>query len=332
MGEEVEAFESEWANYCKAKYCVGFSSCSDALYVAVRLLAKRGERVITTPFTFFATSWAIIRAGCIPVFVDVDWGSGNLPDEDFKDELALPVHLYGRPGNWRGNRLVEDSAQAHGIPLTGRISCYSFYPTKNLGAVGQAGALVTNDEGIAKLAKELRNYCERGRFVHHGTAGGNLRMDELQAAILRAKLPHLKEWNRLRRGVAQVYRGFLLDLVEEEEEIRQEEDLTVRESYRWVRLPEDHPQHVYHIFAIRASNRDSLRAYLSEQGVQTAVRYPVPMHLQPALKGLDYSEGDLPHAEAWARENLSLPMYPELNSTQVEYVCDKVREWVRGKR
>ena len=337
MGTEVEAFESEWADYCKAKYCVGFSSGSDALYAAVRLLVKREERVMTTPFTFFATSWAIIRAGCIPIYIDVDNWTGNLPPEDFKDEVALPVHLYGRPGDWKGSRLIEDSAQAHGLPLnvSGRISIYSFYPTKNLGAMGQAGALVTNDEGIASLARELRNYCERERFIHHGTAGGNFRMDELQAAILRAKLPHLGEWNRLRRGIAQMYRSFLLDLIKEEEEIREVDSIHVdsihRGLYRWVRLPEDHPRHVYHIFAIRASNRDGLRAYLSGQGIQTSIRYPVPMHLQPALRGLGYSEGDFPHAEAWARENLSLPMYPELNANQVEYICDKVKEWVRRR-
>lgn len=311
MGQEVEAFEREWADYCKAKYCVGVSSCTDALYLALKALKVVGEQVITTPATFFATTQAIIASGNFPAFVDVD-ETGNLPPLNFGDHVAIPVHLYGRPGMWKGSKIIEDSAHAHGLPLSGLVACYSFYPTKNLGAIGQAGAVVTNDKGLADTIRGMRVYCERERFVHYGLTG-NFRMDELQAAILRAKLPHVDEWNASRRTLAILYRlrlGCVNDIVQ---------------------LPQDHPGHVYHMFTIRCRNRDSLAEYLKWCGIQTAVRYPVPMHLQPVLKYLGYRKGDFPVAEKWAETNLSLPMYPELKVYQIEYICDKIKEWV-GKK
>jgi len=311
MGTEVEAFEEEWAEYCKAKYCVGVSSCTDALYLTLKAMGIGGEQVITTPATFFATAQAIIASGNFPAFVDID-ETGNLPPMDFGNHTALPVHLYGRPGEWKGKRVIEDSAQAHGLSLSGLASCYSFYPTKNLGAMGQAGAVVTNDLGLANEIRNLRTYGEVGRFVHYRLTG-NHRMDELQAAILRVKLPFLDGWNLARRAVALMY------------EVRLESVSDV------IHLPKDHPQHNYHIFAIRTKDRDSLASYLKGEGIQTAVRYPVPMHLQPVLRHLQYHEGDFPNAEAWAKENLSLPMYPEMSYEQVEYVCEKIKEWVRKR-
>jgi len=176
--------------------------------------------------------------------------------------------------------------------------------------MGQAGAVVTNDKELADRVREMRTYGERGRFVHHDVTG-NHRMDELQAAILRAKLPHLSRWNSLRRDIADLYRKLLAPI-----------------NYI-IELPKDHPDHVYHIFAIRTKDRGCLAGYLSGWGIQTAVRYPVPMHLQPALRYLGYHKGDFPNAEAWANENLSLPMYPELSTSQIEYVCEKVIKCVK---
>ncbi|GAI88362.1 unnamed protein product, partial [marine sediment metagenome] len=210
MAEEVEAFEEEWAEYCKAKYCVGVSSGTDALYLTLKALGISGQQVVTTPFTFFATTQAIIASGNYPMYVDVD-ETGNLPPVDFGDRVAIPVHLYGRPGKWKGSRIIEDSAQAHGLPLSGLAACFSFYPTKNLGAMGQAGAVVTNDLNLANEVRRLRTYGEAGRFVHYRLTG-NHRMDELQAAILRAKLPYLSSWNKARRDRALQY-GATLDRV-----------------------------------------------------------------------------------------------------------------------
>ena len=312
MGEEVEAFEEEWADYCKAKYCVGVSSCTDALYLTLKAMGVSGQEVITTPFTFFATTQAIIASGNYPMFMDVD-ETGNLPPMGFGDKVAVPVHLYGRPGKWLlGSKIVEDSAQAHGLPLSGLAACFSFYPTKNLGAMGQAGAVVTNDLVLVNEIRKLRTYGEVGRFIHYGLTG-NHRMDELQASILRAKLPFLDGWNRIRRNLAILYRTRLESV----------SDI--------IHLPEDHPQHNYHIFAIRTKDRDSLASYLKRKGIQTSIRYPLPMHLQPALEYLGYKEGDFPQAEAWAKENLSLPIYPELTREQIEYVCEKIKEWARER-
>ena len=312
MGEEVKAFEREWADYCGMRHCVGVSSGTDALYLALKAVCI-DPRVVTTPLTFFATTQAIIQSGNYPSFVDVD-ESGNLPPYDFGSKVAVPVHLYGRPGSWKGENLIEDCAQVHGYKPTGRAACFSFYPTKNLGAMGQAGAIVTDDGILAHKLREMRTYGERERFVHYGLTG-NLRMDEIQAAILRVKLPHLDLWNNQRRARAGIY-GELLSSVSDV-----------------IKLPEDHPDHVYHIYAIRCKDRDSLAKYLKGQGIQTAVRYPLPMHLQPALEYLGYSKGNFPQAEAWAEENLSLPMYPELTVNQINYVCSEVKKWVgaRGK-
>lgn len=306
MGREVEQFEQEWAAFCRAKYCVGVSSGTDALYLALEATKTEwGRWIITTPTTFFATTQAILFQDT-PHFIDID-KTGNLPDQDFGDEWALPVNLYGYPGNWRGKHVIVDAAQSHGVPLKGELChCHSFYPTKNLGAMGQAGAIVTNDEGFYKAIKELRTYGERERFVHYALTG-NHRMDEMQAAILSAKLPYLREWNLDRRHRANIYRAMLKEV-------------------KGIVLPVDHIDHTYHIFAIRCKERDALANYLKERGIQTAVRYPVPMHQQPAIVYLCPHE-HYPEAEALAKENLSLPMYPELPLASVKYVCQCITEW-----
>ena len=322
MGGEVLQFEGEWAEYCKAKYCVGVSSGTDALYLSLVALKHHGYYCVeTTPLTFFATPQACVMSGMGIVFYDVDKGGllASFPENFVAHKhVWLPVNLYGRPAPIPPQGMVvEDAAQSHGIPLRGHLAAYSFYPTKNLGAMGQAGAVVTNDMGLADSIRELRTYGERERFVHYSTTG-NHRMDEIQAAILRVKLPHLDKWNQLRRERAGWYN----------------EELKVVDS-QVVTLPEDHPQHVYHAYVIRVNRfssrlekREGLARFLADHGVQTAVRYPVPMHLQPALSSLGYHAGDFPEAEKWADENLNLPMYPELTKDMVKHVCRWIKEWV----
>jgi len=315
MGEEVEAFEEEWAEYCKAKYCVVVSSGTDALYLAIRCLGITDVEILTTPFTFFATTGAIMMSGNIPRFVDVEPdGNIDIGKEPVSYLCALPVHLYGKPAKLEKHDqryVIEDACQAHGLPLRGHLQCFSFYPTKNLGAYGQAGAIVTNIGELVEKLRWLRVHGEKERFVHYEVTG-NYRMDELQASILRVKLPHLNKWNQARRDVAGLYQELLGNV-------------------GGITLPEDDLYHCYHIYAIRVKNRDSLARFLAENGIQTAVRYPLPMHLQPALEYLGYKKGDFPVAEEWAETNLSLPMYPELTQEQVEYVCSKIKGWVRDK-
>jgi len=311
IGEEVEAFEDEWASYCKARFCIAVSSGTDALYLALRCFDRDGADVLTTPFTFFATTAAIFFSGYIPRFIDIDEnGNIDITKERVSHIFAMPVHLYGRPAkvtNHNQRVVIEDSCQAHGLPLRGHIACFSFYPTKNLGAYGQSGAIVTNEKEWADKLNQLREYGEKERFIHYDISG-NYRMDELQAAILRCKLPHLDDWNQARRGIAFMYRELLGDL----------EDII---------LPKDDLYHYYHAYVIRTKDRDNLAAYLKDAGIQTAVRYPVPMHLQPALAYLGYKKGDFPMAERWAEENLNLPIYPEMPESHVEYVAEKIREY-----
>ncbi len=313
MGDEVDAFEKEWAEYCQARYCIGVSSGTDALSLAIKVLGLRDLPIMTTPLTFFSTVEAIIESRNKPVFMDVGY-DGNIDVTNVTGvPCSIPVHLYGNPAvipSARSCYVIEDSCQAHGLPLRGDIACFSFFPSKNLGAYGQAGAIVTNNAGrkwVGKL-RELREHGQRERFVHYNI-GGNYRMDELQAAILRAKLPHLDEWNDQRRMIADSYRQSLSNLP-------------------GIILPEDHPQHVYYAFAIRTKERDKLAVFLKEAGIETLVRYPVPMHLMPALKHLGYKVGDFPMAEERTKTNLSLPIYPEMTDSQVEYVAKRVKAWM----
>lgn len=327
MGKEVEAFEREWAEYCQAKYCIGVSSCTDALFLALKAL-RLNDDVTTTPLTFFATTQAIMANGWLPRFRDVSKETGNLVYGTGTDLTGptLLVHLYGRECkvlNPNNHVVIEDAAQSHGLPLRHKAACHSFYPTKNLGAFGQAGAVVTNDEGLAQAVREFRNYGERERFVHHAITG-NHRMDEIQAAVLRVKLPHLDRWNARRRELAEVYYNKLWGLAP------------------WVTLPlwPTSDFHNFHIFAIRSPHRDDLAKYLAECGVGTAVRYPVPMHKQPVMWARKHHPGlgdivssfcrqeGLEEAEAWCREVLTLPMYPELPEADVRYICERIVAWV----
>jgi dTDP-4-amino-4,6-dideoxygalactose transaminase len=276
--------------------------------------------VLTTPLSFYATTQAIVRAGDQPTFIDIeDDGNIDITKANIAWDIALPVHLYGQPATFsQGIKpIIEDAAQGHGLPLRGMVACYSFYPTKNLGAMGQAGALVTNDEDIAARVRMLREYGEIERFVYDHEPwrqGGNFRIDELQAAILRVKLKHFSSWQARRREIAAHYRARLQGY----------EDI--------IRIPPSYPGHTFHIFAILVKDRDGLAAYLRERHIQTAIRYPVPMHLQPALRWLALKKGDFPKAEAWCDKVLTLPIYPEMTSNAVDTVAGAVTDWVKKQR
>lgn len=330
LGPEVEAFEEEWARRCHATHSVGVGSGTDALHLA--LLAAGvgpGDEVITVPFTFVATAAAILYTGARPVFVDVE--PDSLTMDAGKLEAAItertravvPVHLYGHVADMdpiveiarrRGLRVIEDAAQAHGALYQGRpagslgdAACFSFYPGKNLGACGEAGAVVTSDSGIADTVRALRDWGQQGERYEHAVPGFNSRMDNLQAALLRVKLRHLDRWTEQRRRNAAL--------------------MSEKLEGAPVRTPVAAPwaYHVYHVYAVRSASRDQIRSALAAAGIQSAVHYPLPIHLQPAYRSLGYGPGSFPVAEQAAREVLSLPIAPEISPSQIERVAETVR-------
>jgi dTDP-4-amino-4,6-dideoxygalactose transaminase len=336
LGDEVAAFEREFAASCGVRHAVGVGSGTEALHLALRACGVRpGDAVITAPNTAVPTVCAIVAAGARPVFVDIDPETFTLDPEPLEAHLraelprsrakaVIPVHLYGHPaamgpirqlaGEY-GLKVIEDAAQAHGARYAGRpagslgdAGCFSFYPTKNLGAYGDAGMVVTDDGEVAERLRMLRNYGEEAKNRNR-IRGFNSRLDELHAAILRTKLKHLAGWIAARRGHAQLY-GELLEGMA-------------------LTLPAEVPpaEHSYHLYVVRSSDRDGLRRHLEERGVGTSVHYPVPVHEQPAYRDLDYSTGGFPHAERASREVLSLPLYPELTEEEVRRVCSVLREF-----
>ena len=339
LGEDVRRLEEELAAYTRAAYAVGCGSGSDALLLALLALeAGPGAEVVTTPFTFFATAGAIVRAGARPVFADIDPVTYNIDPARMEAALTertralMPVHLYGqcaemsevvRVGVARGLPVVEDAAQAIGAwdgaghaGSVGAVGCFSFYPTKNLGAAGEAGLVTTND---AKLAERLRRLRVHGGATeyHHDEVGFNSRLDTLQAAVLRVKLPHLDAWSDARRERADAYTRLLADAGLDE----------------FVTPPHVRPgaRHIFHQYVVRvpAARRDALLEHLRASGVGTKVYYPVPLHLQPCFADLGYKEGDFPESERAARETLALPMFPELTRAQQEHVVETVRRFFR---
>mgnify|MGYP000157892303 FL=1 len=329
LGAPVEAFERDFAAYCGARHVVALNSGTSALHIA--LLAAGigpGDEVITVPATFVATAAAILYAGAKPVFVDIDPRTWTMDPGKIeaaitrRTKAVLPVHLHGRLADMtailavarrHGLVVIEDAAQAHGAERGGRragtfgeAGCFSFYPGKNLGACGEGGALVTDRDDLAEKARSLRDWGQEGRY-NHVRHGFNYRMDAIQGAALGVKLGHLDEWNAARRRIGNLYHGGLAAGIE-----------------RAVGpIGADHAAHVY---AIRATDRDALRAGLAEAGVATNLHYPVPVHLQPAYGSLGYRAGDFPHAEALARETLSLPLYPELSTRDAMTVVAAVNE------
>jgi dTDP-4-amino-4,6-dideoxygalactose transaminase len=320
QGPVTGEFEREFAVYCEAKHCVSVNSGTDALHLALRCLdTGPGDEVITTPFTFIASAWAISYVGARPVFVDIDEKRRTLNPANVKAAITprtkaiLPVHIFGTPADMDalssfGLPVVEDSCQAHGARYKGRRvrGCFSFYPTKNLGAYGEAGALVTDDDATAVRARSLRDHAQSKRYVHE-ELGYNYRMDSFQAAVLRVKLKHLDEWNAARTRIAQQYHELLA-------------------GTRFV-LPNcaADSECVWHCYVIECEDRDRVRDALTEAGIGTAVHYPLPLHLQPVYRGLGYKPGDFPVAERLSQRCLSLPMFPELTDEQVEIVVNALR-------
>lgn len=337
LGKEVEAFEHELAQYVGVQYAIGVGNGSDALYIALRAAGVGpGDEVITTPFTFFATAGAIIRCGATPVFVDVDRSTFNIDPEGIasrvnkRTKAIIPVHLYGLLADMEaitsiahdyGLVVIEDAAQAIGARqgdrvagACGDVGCFSFFPTKNLGAFGDAGAVTTNQPKLAEHARRLRVHGAARKYYHE-EMGINSRLDALQAAILRVKLPYLNAWEEKRRAIARRYTQGLTSL------------RAVRDGYLRLPVEPEGYHHVYHQYTIVAAERDALQAFLQERGIQTTVYYPLPLHLQPVFADLGYHRGDLPNAEWLSEHVLSLPMFPELSDDEVDYVINTIRQF-----
>jgi dTDP-4-amino-4,6-dideoxygalactose transaminase len=336
IGPNVRAFDREWADYCGTAHSIGVGSGTDALQLAIRACGvSSGDEVITVSHTFFATVEAIVYANARPILVDVEERSmlmdiGSVASRITpRTKAIIPVHLYGRTVDLkplrqlaqdRGITIIEDAAQAHGALLDdgkkagtgGRVNCFSFYCSKNLGAYGEAGSITTNDEKLADDLRALREHGQSTRY-YHPIVGYNARLDEIQAAILRIKLRHLDEWNARRQAIAAQYNELLAG-----------GEIITPEIPRGGR-------HVFYCYAIRVpgGRRDALRAFLTERGIGTQIHYPVPIHMQEAAQFLGYRKGDLPVTEKVAAEVLSLPMYAELTDAQIDRVAASVNEFMR---
>ena len=332
LGAEVKALEDELAAYCGTKYAIGCASGSDALLLALMALdVKAGDEVITTPYSFFATVSAITRLGAVPVFVDIDPATYNLDVAQVEAKITprtkaiQPVHLYGQcvdmaalreVASKHGIPLVEDAAQAIGAEENGiragamsEIGCFSFYPSKNLGGMGDGGFMTTNDDELAEKLFALRVHGSKERY-YHKWVGLNSRLDGFQGAVLRVKLPHLDSWSDRRKANADLYRELFTDA-----------GLTEQISLPFER---ENVRHIYNQYVVRIpGRRDELRAFLTEAGVGTDIYYPVPLHLQECFEYVGYRTGDMPESEKAAAETLALPIYPELRRDQQEYVVEQ---------
>lgn len=335
LGPAVESFERDFAAYVGTKHALGYNSGTSALHVAMRLLdLKEGDEVITTPFTFVATSWAIAYCNAKPVYADIDPATMNLDPAKIEAAITprtkaiMPVHLYGHPLDLdpilklcakHNLPLIEDVAQAHGakyrgrnVGTFGRAACFSFYPGKNLGACGEGGALVTNEDALARRARALREHGSYERYYHE-EIGYNYRMEGIQGAALGVKLHHLPAWTARRREIAHRYHALLAKTP--------------------LVLPKeaDYAESVYHLYVVRHPRRDALREYLTKRGIGCALHYPLPCHLQKCFAHLGYKAGAFPVAEQAARECLSLPIFPELTSQQQDAVAGAITDFFAQK-
>jgi dTDP-4-amino-4,6-dideoxygalactose transaminase len=330
LGADVAAFEDEFAHFCEVRYAVGLDSGMSALELGMRALGiGPGDEVITPAGSFIASSSAISFTGATPVWVDIDRRTYNLDPSRLESAITnrtkaiMVVHLYGQPADMdeilelagrHGLPVIEDACQSHGARYKGQrtgsmgaFGAFSFYPSKNLGAYGDAGALTTNDAQLADKVRMMRNYGQRSKYDHVFLAW-NRRLDTVQAAVLRVKLAHLDRWNESRRRIASTYDELLADSP--------------------VELPESSSkvEHVYHLYVIQADQRNELQIGLAARGIDTGIHYPVPIHLQEAYKALSPGPGSFPVTESTARRVLSLPMYPELTDADVRRVAEAVRE------
>lgn len=332
LGSEVDAFEKEIAAYLGVDHAIGVSSGTDALLLALMALdIGPGAEVITTPFTFFATVGCIVRAGAKPVFVDIDPVTFNMNVGQVetaitdKTRAIMPVHLFGQACAMDELlavckrlklRLIEDAAQAIGardgdraVGTRGDFGCFSFFPSKNLGAFGDAGLLTTNDDALAKKARLLRTHGASPKYIH-GLVGANFRIDALQAALLRVKLPYLDAWTQARRDNAEAYSRIF--------------STSGLQSPHLVVPQRAQPSHIYNQYVIRTDQRDALKAHLQSQGIGCEVYYPLPMHLQECFDNLGHQAGDFPESERAANESLALPIFPELGAERLQRVADTV--------
>lgn len=334
LGPDVVQFEKDFARFCGAEHCVAFNSGTSALHVAMILLGiGRDDEVITTPCTFVATSWAISYVNARPVYIDVDDATFNLDPKLVEKAITkrtkaiVPVHLYGHPVDLdpllkicrkHNLPLVEDACQAHGakykgkvVGTFGQISCFSFYPGKNLGAYGEGGALVTNNAAYAARARALREHGSTQRY-YHDEVGFNYRMEGIQGAVLGIKLKHLEQWTRERRRVAHRYHELLADTPLQ---------LPVEAEYA---------ESAYHLYVVRHPRRDELKKCLESNKIGCALHYPLSLHMQKCYAHLGYKVGDFPVAEKAARECLSLPIYPEMTEAQIERVSEVIHDFFRS--
>jgi dTDP-4-amino-4,6-dideoxygalactose transaminase len=334
-GPDVRAFEREFADFCGTTHCVALSSGTAALHLGLLAMGvQAGDEVITTPNTFLATAEAITYCGARPILVDIDPATANIDPGLLERAVTprtraiVPVHLYGRPADMhaileiaaRHNlRVLEDAAQAHAaryrhqrVGSLGHAAAFSFYPSKNLGAYGEGGALTTNEEAIAKFARAARSHGQTARYDHE-FVGFNYRMHGFQGAVLRIKLRRLHAWTERRREIAREYRRVL--------------------EFARLEMPVDDPRDecVYHQFVIYVKNRAAIIAQLAERGIETSVHYPRPIHLQTAYSSLGYPEGTFPHAERACERVLSIPLFPQMTAEQVEYLANTVLEIVGRK-
>jgi dTDP-3-amino-3,4,6-trideoxy-alpha-D-glucose transaminase len=337
LGKQVADFEEDFARFAGTKHAVGVSNGLDALRIALAALnVGSGDEVILPANTYIATAFAVSAVGARPVLVDCDRANYNIDPAKIEAAITartkaiIPVHLTGQAadmnpileiGARRGVHVLEDAAQAHGAQSHGRpcgsmgvAGCFSFYPGKNLGAAGDGGAVTTNDANLAARMRTFRNNGEAKKY-EHVEKGLNARLDTLQAAILRVKLPRLAEWNRKRGVNADRYRALLSGI-------------------DGIRLQSLIPRstHVHHLFMVETNHRDELKKYLEERGVQTGIHYPTPIHLQAAYADLGYKKGAFPNAEYLAARILSIPMFAELTEEQIVYVCDQIRSFAQTKR
>src|SRR5262245_46768375 len=334
LGPEVQGLEGEIAAFCNARFAIGVSSGTDALLSALMAIGiAPGDEVVTSTYSFFATAGVIVRLGARPVFVDIDPQTFNLDSAEIDRKITsrtkamMPVHLFGQCAGMdpimevaraKDIYVIEDAAQAigaHDEPVKragtiGHIGCFSFFPSKNLGAFGDAGMVITNDEKLAEIVNVLRVHGGKPKY-HHSLVGGNFRLDALQAAVLRVKLKYLTTWTEARRNNARRYRLLF-----------QEKGLL-----QCVSLPKDSPGHIYNQFVVRFPDRDRLQSFLRQNRVETEIYYPIPLHLQECFRHLGYQTGDFPRAEAAARESLALPVYSEIAEEQQRYVVGKIREF-----
>lgn len=336
LGKEVEAFEEAFARYSGTRYAVGVNSGTAALHLALLALGvEPGDEIITVSHTFIATVEAICWTGARPIFVDIDEKTYTLNPAQLESVITkktkgiIPVHLYGHPADMdpilevakkRKLWVLEDACQAHGALYKGKrvgglglAACFSFYPGKNLGAYGEGGAVVTDDTALAVRIQKLRNHGGLQKYSHE-FIGMNARLEGIQGAILRTKLPHLDQWNELRRQHAGEYSSLLKDL--------------------GLRLPQEasYARSVFHLYAIRTPHRNDLNDYLNQEGIGSLIHYPKSNHLLPCFQYLGYREGDFPVTESVSKDILSLPLYPELTLKQIQEVTQTIRTFLSSRK